>query len=529
MKILITLLIFFLSITSYSQKKIDEFIVKPVAVNDAQSNAGTCFFRENYIVYTSHAETTRSLRNTDFFASLAGASGVVSEGEALDQTFNSYINEVDLVFTSDFKKVYFTRSFVTNENKILGTYDTHYDLYVADVKDDNTIYNIKSLPINYDKYSTAHPSLSADDKTLYFASDRLESLGGFDIFKVDITENGKRFGHVINLGPNVNTAADEITPFVLDDTLYFSSNGRTGFGEHDVFSINVNLEDEAKNLGKTLNSESNDFSFIRKRNQNYGFFVSNRVGGKGDNDIYFFNVIQVDAPVEVVKTPKTNEDIVSTDSTISNENSSTTNNTNIDDTTDSLTTSEIDLNKTVEKHIVQEGDVEYEEKVVYKEQKELSENTYAFQRRTTYHISRIEVSRTRHKIRDLTAVEKVCVTRIQKLNDIYFDLGKFTIRPEAQKELNKAIRIMKKCPNLRFVASSYTDSRGSAKFNRKLSQRRANAVVQYILANSNLSADVIGIGFGESGLKNNCYDGVKCTNKQHQVNRRTEIEISIKK
>ena len=89
---------------------------------------------------------------------------------------------------------------------------------------------------------------------------------------------------------------------------------------------------------------------------------------------------------------------------------------------------------------------------------------------------------------------------------------------------------MEKCPNLKFVASSFTDSRGSSEYNRKLSQRRADSVVRYILANSSLSPDrVIGVGYGESGLKNRCYNGVKCSEKEHQVNRRTEIEVSIKK
>ncbi len=107
-------------------------------------------------------------------------------------------------------------------------------------------------------------------------------------------------------------------------------------------------------------------------------------------------------------------------------------------------------------------------------------------------------------------------------------MNKFNIRPDAQIQVNKAIKIMEKCPNVNFVASSFTDSRGSSEYNRKLSQRRADSVVNYILANSSISQDRIkGVGYGESGLKNKCYNGVKCSDKEHQVNRRTEIEVYI--
>jgi len=87
---------------------------------------------------------------------------------------------------------------------------------------------------------------------------------------------------------------------------------------------------------------------------------------------------------------------------------------------------------------------------------------------------------------------------------------------------------MKKCSNVNFIASSYTDSRGSSEYNIKLSQRRAVSVVAYILKNSDLSEErVKGIGYGESGIKNKCYNGVKCSRQEHQVNRRTEIEVYI--
>jgi outer membrane protein OmpA-like peptidoglycan-associated protein len=564
------LAIFSLSNNAFSQVY-EEYIIKTIDINDSRNNAGASFFKTNSLVFTL-PKKDENINDTDFYFSTYSEDGVLFGTQLLDGNLNSYINEIDLVFTTDRKKVYFTRSYIDNNKK------EHFDIYVADVSEDNHFFNIKSLPINYKNFSTASPSLSLDNKTLYFSSNRKESLGGFDIFKVSILENGKRFSKVTNLGPNVNTKGDEITPYVMGERLFFSSNGRKGLGGFDVYSINTNLEEKAENLGETLNSNKNDFGFIRKKHRNYGFLCSDRDGGEGGNDIYFFTVIKIDPPVveeeEVVKEEvientaneivenkytekdkQNNEEEVvavndNTNNIIDENNKKETkdeivkdsqaakinitkpdeiivnNNKGDIDKTSSLTKEKVSVVTTSE--IVKEP--EYEEEIIYKEKTELAENVYDFQRREVYNTTKEEVGRIRKLRKALTKTERVCVDRIEKLDDIYFDLNKFNIRPDAQIQVNKAIRIMEKCPNLKFVASSFTDSRGSSEYNRKLSQRRADSVVAYILNNSTLPAErIIGVGYGESGLKNQCYNGVKCSEKEHQINRRTEIEVSIKK
>ena len=187
---------------------------------------------------------------------------------------------------------------------------------------------------------------------------------------------------------------------------------------------------------------------------------------------------------------------------------------------------------------------EYEEEIIYRNRQEIAENVYNFQRRVTYNTKRVEVGRVKKKStkktstnskirksktkprRKLTKIEQSCSDKIEKLKDIYFDLNKFTIREDAKIQINRAILIMNKCPNLKFVASSFTDSRGSKWYNKQLSQRRANAVIKYINNNFNVSAKITGVGCGETKIKNHCRNGVKCTKKQHQVNRRTEIRLS---
>jgi len=562
------LAIFLINQTIISQTT-EEYSVKTIDVNDSSNNSGVSFFKQNYIVYTL-PKKDKNIHDSDFYVSMADEAGTVLDGGLLGGNINSYINEINLVFTLDHEKVYFTRSYIGNNKK------EHFDIYVADVTEENQFINIKSLPINYKNYSTAYPSLSLDNKTLYFASDRRESLGGFDIFKVSILENGKRFSRVTNLGSKVNTKGDEITPYVMGEKIYFSSNGRKGLGGFDVFSTNVDLKSEAVNLGISLNSDKNDFGFIRKNHRNYGFLSSNRDGGKGNNDIYFFSVIEVVPPVIVELEEETIENTV-TDKTVENmniekirvddntvavndkkdnvqEENSEKKSRNKDDKVSKV--AEINVSKTNEKLVNKNNTVkadettrknikeevvvvtsseivkepEYDEEIIYKEKTVLAENVYDFQRREVYNTTKEEVGRIRKLRKALSKTEKRCVDRIEKLDDIYFDLNKFNIRPDAQIQINKAIRIMEKCPNLKFVASSFTDSRGSSEYNRKLSQRRANSVVTYILSNSSLESErIIGVGYGESGLKNQCYNGVKCSEREHQANRRTEIEVSIKK
>ncbi|HIE44700.1 MAG TPA: OmpA family protein, partial [Flavobacteriaceae bacterium] len=173
---------------------------------------------------------------------------------------------------------------------------------------------------------------------------------------------------------------------------------------------------------------------------------------------------------------------------------------------------------------------DYIEEITYEEKEEIASNVYDFQRRIAYNTTMKETGRILKKRLEFTKEEKDCADNIEELDDIYFNLNKFNIRPDARIQVNKAIKIMEKCPNINFVASSYTDSRGSSEYNAELSQRRATSVVTYILNNSSISIDrIAGVGYGESGLKNKCYNGVKCTEKQHQENRRTEIEVYIYK
>ena len=151
-----------------------------------------------------------------------------------------------------------------------------------------------ALPFTSDNFSTAHPALSFDEKTLYFASDMPGTLGQSDLFKVQIHKDGT-FGKPENLGNKINTEGRETFPFVNEKELYFASDGHLGLGGLDVFVAKIDENGSfgmIKNIGSPLNSSKDDFGFFMNSETRTGYFTSNRNGGKGNDDIYQFKEIK---------------------------------------------------------------------------------------------------------------------------------------------------------------------------------------------------------------------------------------------
>lgn len=278
------------------------YTTQQVMQNKASSDFGITFMDDNKVVFASTRNQERPIYRwnqqpyLDLYVADISEEGELSNINLFEGDINTDTHESSAAFSDDGSVMFFDR---TNERrvKIPG-----HEVPVATIriyraeKVDGAWDNIEALPFTSDQYSTEHPSLSADGQTLYFASDMPGGLGSFDIYKVHINEDGT-FGTPVNLGPNVNTPHREQFPYIADDgVLYFTSDGRIGYGNLDIFKSEPEADGfaEAQNLGNTLNSEFDDFAFVVKEGEEKGYLASNR---RGSDNLYLFSREAYEPPV----------------------------------------------------------------------------------------------------------------------------------------------------------------------------------------------------------------------------------------
>jgi len=527
---------------SFAQDTKENYTVRLLEeCNNELSNFGTTFYGENQMIYASPDKKHQIIKNIwtpnkqpflDLYVGDISENGEIINGKQLRGEVKTKFHEADVVFTKDLQTVYFTRdNFYKDVRYKDKTGMTHLALFKANVLEDGTWTNIESFPYNSPNFSIGHPTLSLDEKYLYFVSDMPGSKGMTDIFKVKILEDNT-YGQPENLGNNVNTDKKEMFPFISkDNILYFASDGWNTLGGLDIFGKNLssNTNDNPVNLGMPINSFLDDFAFLIKDNNKNGYFSSNRLGGKGDDDIYYF---EKDEPLEmpcerivegIVKNKKTGRRMPGAlvllfdskgkeiDSRVVGENAKFTfkidckSNYKAEGSKENYTIDTKEFKSS--ENLKLELNIEKEAPVV---------------------IAPVVVSTP-----IITSSSKVtaaqyndCQGSLDKVNNIYFDLNKFYIRADAAIELDKVVATMQRCPNIKVDAASHTDSRASHKYNQSLSQRRAQATVDYIIRKGIPYSRIKAVGYGETRLINRCSDGVKCSESEHQENRRTQFEIS---
>lgn len=356
---------------------------------------------------------------------------------------------------------------------------------------------------NVEKYSIGHAALSVDEKVLYFVSNMPGSLGGTDIWYCNLQADGT-WGKPQNAGPNVNTAENEMFPYIsAAGNLYFSSNGWPGMGGLDIFTAKGSQQNWSKavNLKYPLNSSGDDFSYILTNNGD-GYLSSNRKGGKGKDDIYAFSYEQ----------PKL---ILAVKGLVSDKKTGAI----IPNATISLM---IDGQLVEARQNSANGmflfELDEEKDYTLTAQKEkFSKDAVA--------ISTKGIKKSDTLSANLTLETLFEIGKVFTLENINYDFDKDNIRADAAKILDGLVTIMRDNPSLEIELGSHTDSRGADKYNLNLSQRRAQSVVNYLVNNGIARARMIAMGYGETQLLNACEDGVNCTDEQHQANRRTVFKV----
>ena len=427
----------------------------------------------------------------------------------------SALNESSAVITKDGETMYFTRNNnINGKRKYDGEKNTRLKIYKADWKN-GSWQNVRELPFNSDDFSTAHPSLSKDERTLYFASDRPGGYGQSDLWQVSVS--GESYGTPQNLGPAINTEARETFPFINDNNeLYFSSDGRVGLGGLDIYMAKLdknNQFEEVLNVGEPVNSRFDDFAYYIDYNTKEGFFSSNRDGGKGSDDIYSFleirelNLCKQDLRILVVN-GKTKNIIPNAKVTLYDAYYNEKGVSSLAGSDGYSFNTDFECGQKYRLKVEKDDFVTVEEPVILDAENGLTQKTI------TLYPRKVEVK----KNDDLF--------KVLKLNPIYFDFDKNNIRPDAALELAKVVEVLKDYPKMRIDVRSHTDSRGSDDYNLKLSQRRAKSTAEWIIAQGIDESRVTYKGYGETQLVNKCNNGSKCTDEQHEENRRSEFIVS---
>ncbi|WP_420146991.1 OmpA family protein [Spirosoma sp.] len=437
--------------------------------------------------------------------------------------FQGDVNEGTPAFTKDGKTMVFARG---NNGKKKGGLDV--DLYISRLGDGGAWSQPLRLPISDSTAWDGSPAFSGDGKTLYFASNRAGGAGGIDLYRTSIDASG-RFSRPVNMGRDINTPGDEMFPYVgANAKLYFSSDGHPGLGKLDVFvATRSGGVTRVENMGQPINSPADDFGLVYV-DPTKGFLASNRPGGKGDDDIYFFQEGMTPGTPTVAQNPPANAPktvryfIAGTVS--ANETPITPLDSAkvriLDDAT-GQPIAEVTTGQpgTFGKYPLQEG----------KDYTILAERKGYLTRREQFTMqgkSIPEIFLTKPET-DTTfnvalLLDKATLNRTFVLENIYYDLDKYNIRPDAAVELDKLVAILQDNPTLKIELGSHTDTRASDAYNQKLSQNRAKSAVEYIVSKGIAADRLTYKGYGETQL---IIKNAK-TEEEHQRNRRTEFKIT---
>jgi outer membrane protein OmpA-like peptidoglycan-associated protein len=441
----------------------------------------------------------------------------------LQDVINSQYHNATASADENAKTLYFTRTQVMQRALHTNTDPTSWvkapevedkdylnrlEIFTAD-KQGGTWSNIKPFEYNkVEEYSVGHPALSPDGKIMYFISDMPGGMGDTDIY-YSVRKSDGSWGEPINAGKTINTPARESFPYVdAKGKLFFASDGHTGMGGLDIFSAEGEHGkwNKVMNLGYPINTVKNDYGIMFTEPGAKGLLSSNRDAANGTDDIYSFTILKKPVVLAITTLERKQDAKKRTVQEALPETRVVVAQTQIEDSTVVVTD---DAGK-----YFMDG---------------RKDNTYTFMGARHGYLkvqTALQVPATAPDtvqvalLFDKNELEKAIV-----LENIYYDLDKWDIRTDAAKELDKLANLLENNPQIDIELSSHTDSRESQDYNQALSERRAQAAVDYIASKGIDKSRLTAKGYGKTRLVNGCGDGVKCSEAEHQLNRRTEFKI----
>jgi peptidoglycan-associated lipoprotein len=433
----------------------------------------------------------------DLMRTTADDAGRWRTAEPLPGTINGNYHEGSASISKDGNTIYFTRSNYVKHRLMKDADNTSHLMLFRATRDSSGQWgDLRAFAHNGESWSTGHPALSSDGRTLYFASDRPGGSGGMDIWRCRDTGTG--WSEPENLGPVVNTPGNELFPTINGDALHFSSTGHLNMGGLDILETREENGSWSapRNPGHPINTTHDDMHFVLNGDSAGGYLSSDR---SGVDQVYVFSVKELlfhlqGQVVDGEGVPLPGIEVV------------------IDELDGSSITLVTDANGRFGTRIAPNSE-------------------YAVKAQGEGLLAASAKASTKGLVRSdtlsvLLTLDRALIGSTFIIENIYYDFDQWDIRPDAAEELDRITGIFISNPHLTFELSSHTDSRGSDAYNLVLSDARANSAVNYLIRHGVPADRITARGYGERSLVNTCSDGVPCTEEEHQDNRRTEFKVT---
>lgn len=568
------------------------------ALNSPYSDFGATYYKDE-IVFASTRDNDlfvkrKSISSSypeEVLAHLYSADKSATGGVSFfkKETFKADLHDGPITFYNHGRKAAITSSSLRGKNPTKSAKGiTHVKLYLADIGPLGNFVDIAPFPFNSEDYSVGHATFTKNGQRIYFAANYPNGFGGSDIYYSDFVNN--EWSPFVNAGPAINTAGDELYPFLVNDTtFYFATNGHGGFGGLDLYTAKLKHGKfkVVRNLGYPANSSYDDFALTTDSLGRIGFVTSNRLSGAGSDDIYNFqaNYIFLEGSTreldsinkiipEALIVMKDDHGLV-IDSVRSDEFGSfqlklpfdknltltatkkgytTLNDIGISTIGQPFGIDSLLLPLEKQKYIIAKGKIYSNETeaplpnaiLLLRDLDSGRVDTVVLGNNGEYmfkvlpdHKYRIEATKEGF-IPNGFDLNTQNIKKPELLNDIvveevyvekaitYFDYDKYAVKPEWKKDLNKILRTLKRYPETTLHIGAHADSRGTKEYNQGLSERRAQATVDYFVANGIDKARITAVGFGEELILNHCSEGVVCSEEDHSKNRRAELKVQRK-
>ena len=505
-------------------KDSNRYTVNKLDISGFESSFSPVVYKEGLVYAAEKKEVRRKevYRGTmmgyaHLYYAKKDAQGKLGEPLELNGNVNKKFHNSTAAFANGGSEIYYS-SVNSDKIKLSEKYSKVYNMSINhDSIVDNEWKKAKTFPYNSPDYSNSHPTLTADGKTMYFASDMPGGLGGSDIYMSK--KSGNTWSKPVNLGKNINSEGTENFPFVdKEGNLFFASNGKAGLGGLDIFytQINENHDAEVRNLGAPVNSNYDDFGLIFNNDQKKGYFSSNRKRGLNDDDIYAFNytskgVIVLNGKIlsEEDKNPLDSTAIVVKGG-------------DVDMTQTSLADGSFSLKLEKEK----EYTINYKRNGF--DEKSISYSTKGKKIPTFGNLvldTIVYSPKTKIDSAQLKKIKCDEYRRVFYLDNIYFDLGKSLIKSNAKPILDSAINMLKNNPDVNLILSGHNNTIKNNKYSEALAKSRALAAYTYLIKNGIDKSRLNTEHHTSTVLLSTCGTGKKCPESEKQKDRRVEFMV----